>query len=54
MPKQYLLFIIGLLGIVPLIFVFYLIRKISKKNSSVVNMTEIESKKPRKLYLSKM
>ena len=44
MPKEYLLIIIGVIGIAPLILVFYFIRKISKKNSSVVNMTETESK----------
>jgi len=44
MPKKYLFLIIGLIGIVPLIFVYYFMRKISKKNSIVINMTEIESK----------
>ena len=44
MPKEYLFFIIGLIGIVPLIFVYYFMRKISKKNSTVINLTEIESR----------
>ena len=44
MPNEYLFLIIALIGIVPLILVFYFMRKISKKNSSTVNMTEVESR----------
>ena len=44
MPKEYLFLVIGLIGIVPLIFLYYLMRKISKKNSAVINLTEMDSK----------